>query len=219
MTGGTRLDLHVHTTAGSADASLRAPALGAAVRAAGLDGVLITEHFRRWTDWEVEAAQEEQGIIIIPGREWSTPLGHILAIGLTRQEPELRDIENLRRAADDEGALLIAAHPFRHFFDAPRQGLHPATLRTVDPEQAATLPLFAYVDAIEAMNGNCTERENVFASQVAQVLGLPVTGGSDAHYAEDVGRRYAIFPGRIATISDLIAAIRTHGCAPRERTS
>lgn len=212
MSAGFAIDLHVHTTSGSADASLRAAALGEAARAAGLDAVLVTEHFRRWGDDEAQRVSEEQGVLILPAREWATPLGHLLAIGLRREDAELRDPALLRRAADDEGALLVAAHPFRHFFDAPRQGLHPATLRTEDPEEAAGLEIFRHVHAIEAANGNCTERENAFARDVAAVLGLPVTAGSDAHYAEDLGRQRTRFAHRIDSLAELIAAIRG-GCA------
>lgn len=212
MRGGTVLDLHVHTKAGSADSSLPVAVLGDVVRGAGLDGVVVTEHLRRWTQWEIESAVESQGIVIIPAREWSTTLGHVLAIGVKRHEPELREIERLRRAADDEGGLLIAAHPFRHFFEAQRQGLHLATLRTDDPEEAATLPIFRFVDALEVANGNCTERENTFARAVAQVLGLPATSGSDAHHAGEIGRRRMTFPCDISTPGELVDAIRSLAC-------
>ena len=218
MAGGTVLDLHVHTKAGSADASLPAAALGEAVRAAGLDGVMVAEHFRCWTEWEVRAVADAHGIIIIPAREWSTTHGHVLAIGLRRREPELRDIARLRRAADEEGALLIAAHPFRHFFETPRQGLHPATLRTEDPEEAATLDLFRYVDAVETANGACTERENGFAAAVARVLGLPGTAGSDAHHAGEVGRRRMTFSCRVTRVDELLEALRALACGSTTAT-
>lgn len=208
MTGGITLDLHVHTKAGSADSSLPVAGLGASARAVGVDGIVVAEHFRLWTAWEVESAAESEGLIIIPAREWSTTLGHVLAIGMSRHEPELRDPERLRRAADEEGALLIAAHPFRHFFDLPRQGLHPATLRTDDPDEAATLPIFRFVHAVEVANGACTERENAFAAAVAEVLGLPATAGSDAHHDGEIGRRPMTFPSGVTGPRELIQAIR-----------
>ena len=214
MSGARVWDLHVHTTAGSADASLKAAALGEAARAVGLDGLLVTEHFRRWGDDEARELSERSGVIVLPAREWTTPLGHILAVGLRREDAELRDPALLRRAADDERALLIAAHPFRHFFDPPRQGLHRATLRTDDPIEAARLELFAYVDAIEAANGNCTPRENRFAAAVAAELHLPTTAGSDAHYAEDLGRKRTRFARPIAGLGELIAAIRAGEAGP-----
>jgi len=202
-------DLHVHTTSGSADASLRVDRLGPVAAVAGLSGVMVTEHFRQWTDDEAAAVAEKQQIVVMPAREWSTPLGHVLALGISRHTPDMRDPARLRQAADEEGGLLIAAHPFRHFFDAPRQGLHPATLRTEDPEEAARLPIFTFVHAIEAMNGNCTERENVFAAAVAAVLDLPVTAGSDAHYADDLGRRRTVFPGPVTTVPEVIDVLRS----------
>lgn len=205
------LDLHVHTTSGSADASLRVERLGAAAAAAGLAGVMVTEHFRQWPDDEARAVSERQEIVIVPAREWSTPLGHVLALGISRHTPEMRDPERLRQAADEEGGLLIAAHPFRHFFDAPRQGLHPSALRTDDPEEAARLPIFTFVDAIEAMNGNCTARENAFAAAVANVLNLPVTAGSDAHYADDLGRCRTVFPEPVTRVSEVIEVLRSRG--------
>jgi predicted metal-dependent phosphoesterase TrpH len=207
-------DLHVHTTAGSADASLKASALAGAAQAAGLDGLLVTEHFRRWADEEACELSERCGVLILPAREWTTPLGHILAVGLRREDAELRDPAMLRRAADAERALLIAAHPFRHFFDGPRQGLHRASLRTDDPSEAAGLELFAYVNAIETANGNCTPRENRFAAAVAAVLGMPATAGSDAHYADDLGRQRTVFARPVATLDDLIAAIRAGEAQP-----
>jgi predicted metal-dependent phosphoesterase TrpH len=214
LSGATVWDLHVHTTAGSADASLRAAAIGAAARAAGVEGVLVAEHFRRWDDAEARAVSERDGVLVLPAREWTTPLGHILAIGLRREDSELRDPALLRRAADGEGALLVAAHPFRHFFDAPRQGLHRATLRTDDPAEAARLELFSYVDAIEAANGNCTPRENHFAAAVALVLDKPTTAGSDAHYAEEIGRQRTLFAQPVSDLAALIAALRAGECTP-----
>ncbi len=209
--GEIALDLHVHTTSGSADASLRVERLGAAAAVTGLAGVMITEHFRQWTDDEARAVSESQQIIVVPAREWSTPLGHVLALGVSRHTPDMRNPEQLRQAADEAGGLLIAAHPFRHFFDAPRQGLHPAALRTEDPEEAARLPIFGFADAIEAMNGNCTARENAFARSVAEVLDLPMTAGSDAHYADDLGRCWSIFPEPVATVRDVIEMLRSRG--------
>lgn len=205
------IDLHVHTTSGSADASLRVDRLGAAATATGLAGVMVTEHFRQWSDDEAREASERQQIIVVPAREWSTPLGHVLALGISRHIPEMRDPARLRQAADEEGGLLIVAHPFRHFFDAPRQGLHPSTLRTDDPEEAARLPIFSFVDAIEALNGNCTARENAFAAAVADVLNLPVTAGSDAHYAEDVGRYRTVFPGPLTGVGEVMEVLHSRG--------
>lgn len=206
--GDFAVDLHVHTTAGSADASLRAAELGTAATAVGLSAVMTAEHLRQWSGPEAEAIEEQHGLRVFPAREWSTPLGHILAIGVQQSTPDMRDPATLRAVARSEGGLLVAAHPFRHFFDGPRQGIHPSTLRTEDPEEAATMEIFQFVDAIEGVNGNCSPRENDFARAVAACLDLPVTAGSDAHYAVDLGRCWTILPAAPASVKDLIALIR-----------
>jgi hypothetical protein len=61
------------------------------------------------------------------------------------------------------------------------------------PENLATLPVFQYVDAIEALNGANTARENVMALRVAKLLGKPVTGGSDCHSTHGIGYYCTIF--------------------------
>ena len=67
---------------------------------------------------------------------------------------------------------MVVAHPFRHWFDPVyfrKQGKEPFTMT---PEQAAErMPVFQLVDAIEALNGANTPRENLFALRVAKVLG------------------------------------------------
>ena len=55
------------------------------------------------------------------------------------------------------------------------------------PAEAARLPVFQLADAIEIANGCNTPRENYFAYEVARELGLPTTGGSDAHSESGIG--------------------------------
>jgi len=107
--------------------------------------------------------------------------------------PGIRNLEKLRELADEQGAFLIVAHPFRHFFDPVhfrREGKEPFAL---SPEQAAELPVFQLVDGIEVVNGCNTPRENYFALQVAKILGKPGSGGSDAHSTQGIGYFVAIF--------------------------
>ena len=200
------VDLHVHTTGGSADASLRPPQLGPEAGKLGLHGVAVTEHFRVWGESEVDSHGTD--VLILPGREYSTSLGHILAFGVGPFSGDSRDPATLFAAAQRDGGLLIAAHPFRYFFRTPTQGYHPSTMRTNDPAEAATLPIFQFVHAIEALNGHCTEEENDFAGEVAALLGLQITAGSDAHYAEDLGRCLTVFDEPVSNVGELIDNIR-----------
>lgn len=202
------VDLHVHTSGGSADASLRPGQLGSEAARLGLHGLAVTEHFRVWTDYEVESHTAGNDLLILPGQEYSTSLGHVLAFGLKPFTGDWRDPATLRAAAERDGGLLIAAHPFRYFFRTPTQGYHPSTMRTNDPAEAASLPIFQFVHAVEALNGHCTDEENDFACAVADLLGMPKTAGSDAHYADDLGKCLTAFERRVSNVPELIEAIR-----------
>lgn len=191
---GTIIDMHLHTTKGASDSMLDPQDLIAEAKRVGLTGVNITEHDRMWEQWDLSPFRKShEDIFISNGMEVSTDMGHILAVGLKGYAPGIRRLEKLREVADEQGAFLIVAHPFRHFFDPvhfKREGKEPFDL---SPEQAARLPVFQLIDGIEVLNGCNTPRENYFALQVAKTLGKPGTGGSDAHSTQGIGYFTAVF--------------------------
>ncbi|MFH1123256.1 MAG: PHP-associated domain-containing protein, partial [Pseudomonadota bacterium] len=82
------------------------------------------------------------------------------------------------------------------------------------PEKAMGRPLFEAVDAIEALNSKVTEKENRFSFEVAECLGLPATGGSDAHEVSEVGIFATRFSRNIRNEADLVEALRSGNCSP-----
>ncbi len=191
---GTIIDMHLHTTRGASDSMLNPDDLIAEATRVGLTGVNITEHDRMWETWDLAPFRKQHDHIFVSnGMEVSTDMGHILAIGLNGYQSGIRRLEKLRQVADELGAFLVVAHPFRHFFDPvhfKREGKEPFNLM---PEQAAKLPVFQLVHGIEVLNGCNTPRENYFALQVAKTLGKPGTGGSDAHSTQGIGYFTAVF--------------------------
>ncbi len=191
---GTIIDMHLHTTKGASDSMLNPDDLIFEAQRVGLTGVNITEHDRMWESWDLAPFRaRHEATFISNGMEVSTDMGHILAIGLKGYESGIRRLQRLREVADEQGAFLIVAHPFRHFFDPvhfKREGKEPFNLL---PEQAATLPVFQLVHGIEVLNGCNTPRENYFALQVAKAIGKPGTGGSDAHSTQGIGYFTAVF--------------------------
>jgi histidinol phosphatase-like PHP family hydrolase len=191
---GTIIDMHLHTTRGASDSMLNPDDLIAEATRVGLTGVNITEHDRMWESWDLGPFRKQHSHMFVSnGMEVSTDMGHILAIGLKGYESGIRRLERLRQVADSQGAFLVVAHPFRHFFDPvhfKREGKEPFNLM---PEQAAKLPVFQLVHGIEVLNGCNTPRENYFALQVAKTLGKPGTGGSDAHSTQGIGYFAAVF--------------------------
>ncbi len=186
---GTIIDMHIHTTRGASDSGLDPDDLAVEARKRGLTGVNVSEHDRLWEPHTLaQYRRENADLLVSNGMEVSTEMGHILAVGLREYVGGIRQAEMLRRVADEQGAFLIVAHPFRHFFDPVyfrRQGKEPFAL--TPEEAAARLPVFQLVDAVEVLNGANTARENLFALRVAQALGKPGTGGSDAHSTQGIG--------------------------------
>jgi len=182
------LDMHVHTNPASSDSTLDPDDLPSIAAEAGLSGVNITEHDKVWEPGRQSAYRgRHRDLFVNFAMEISTDLGHMIAIGLREYVGGIRRAERLREELDEVGGFLIVAHPFRHVFDpvtAMRTGEDPFDLNA---EAAAELPVFQLVDAIEIANASNTMRENEFASEVAKIRGLPVSGGSDAHSGSGVG--------------------------------
>ena len=183
------IDMHIHTTRGASDSGLNPEDLASEAIRRGLTAVHISEHDRLWDRHTLEDYRRRHSdLVVCNGMEVSTDMGHILCLGLKEYVGGIRHLATLRRVADEQGAFLIVAHPFRHYFDPVyfrRQGKEPFTL--TPKEAAAKLPVFQLVNAVEVLNGANTLRENLFALRVAQALGKQGTGGSDAHSTQGIG--------------------------------
>jgi predicted metal-dependent phosphoesterase TrpH len=204
----TVVDMHIHTTRGASDSSLRPVELARAARRLGLAAVVVTEHDRLWDPLEVARFRQERSLLLINGMEVSTDLGHVVVIGLHTYLPAIRYAEELRRIVNEADGYMIAAHPFRHYFNRvewERRGLEP---RNIDPAEAARLPLLSLVDAVEVLNGGNSLQENAFALEVAQILGKPGVAGSDAHSHQGIGIYTTVFERSLDSEADLLRELR-----------
>ena len=200
------IDLHNHTYPKSDDSFISADELVDAARAAGLDGVCLTEHDDFWPDECAAALTRRHGILVLPGAEINTDAGHVLVFGLRRYRFGMHKPTFLRAEADSLGAVLIAAHPYRRrYLSEPAQ----------DPEQRAAMlhnaladPWMQLFDAVEFCNGRGKPDQNRFAEDVRHGLHLPGTGGSDAHSLQQIATAATLFHRPIANLDDLIAEIR-----------
>ena len=214
------IDMHLHTRGASSDSMLDPDELPELARRNCLSGINISEHDQVWERHrQAEYRERHPGFFANFGMEVSTDLGHILAVGLEAYESGIHRAARLRAAADRVGGFLVVAHPFRHVFDpvtAMRTGGAPFTLT---PEQAAELPVFQLVDAIEIANACNTPRENYFAAEVARVLGMPGTGGSDAHSDSGIGYFATGFERPVADPRTLLEELRAHRFQAVHRTA
>ena len=207
-TGGMVIDLHVHSSPASPCSSSPVDEIIQEAKRIGLDGVCLTDHNHVWDPAEVEDLIRKHELLILRGNEITTDQGDMVVFGL---EKEIEGIVRLKDLKDEVSAakgFIIAAHPFRGFltFGIGKLGL--------TPQKAMERPLFDYVDAVEVMNCKVTKKENSFAAKVAEGLGLPATGGSDAHQVSEVGIFATRFSQVISNEKELIEALRGGSYAP-----
>ncbi len=185
------IDLHCHTRVYSGCSVLTPEALVDAARAAGLDGVCITEHDALWPAEDVRRLSEELDFLVLRGVEVSTDAGHVLAYGLSSYVRDLRVLLRLREAAQRDGALLFLAHPDRRHKRLPN-GVELADV----------------FDSLEIMNGTQSAPQNSLAAHQAASLSLPGIGGSDAHVSSEVGTCATVFERDVRTEADLLEELR-----------
>jgi predicted metal-dependent phosphoesterase TrpH len=203
------IELHLHTKAGSADSSIAVDALGQ--RAAELEtgGLLVTEHWRGWTDWERSSFEDRWGVRLYPAIEATTEAGHFLVLGAEPGEAMPADTSALLDHTQARGHFVVWAHPFRHYFDGIHTSQRPPFEAGLSPAELALHPAFERVDAIEVENAGSTERENALALEVGRILGKPLTAGSDAHDLEHVGARRLPVPAVPDELGELVELLHS----------
>lgn len=205
------IDLHCHTRPLSHDSSLTADELIDAAKAAGLDGVCLTEHDFFWEPDEVRELARRHDLLVIPGVEINTEDGHFVVFGLQKYVYGMHRTHELAALVEAAGGAIISAHPYRRQlpFELRETGDWTGAL-----DRAAANPAYAHVCAMESHNGRGTARENAFAAALVARLGLPAVAASDCHERRDVGTCATEFRHPISGLGELIAALRSRDFAP-----
>jgi predicted metal-dependent phosphoesterase TrpH len=178
-----KIDLHVHSKySGDTDSEPEESVIRAVEL--GLNGIAFTEHYSFEASEPVEALEEKyrEAIIIFRGVEFSADEGHCLIFGADtdRLLSPHAPIEEVMKVVTKAGGVVIPSHPYR-------RGNSLA-------DMVRTLPGLC---AIEGYNGSNLSAFNERAIKTAQALGIPFTGGSDAHEPGEVGSCFTEFRGRI----------------------
>src|SRR5229473_412200 len=204
------VDLHLHTTRGSSDSNLSPKDLIDRARTIAIGAVCITEHDNLWDLKELAPMADSAGVVCLRGMEVTTELGHVGVFGLNEYVGGIYKLAGLRKVVDDCGGIMIANHPFRYKLD-PRFSFINSDHEPIDaahPERAAQLEIIQLCDAIEVLNGACSEEENLFALKVARALNKAEVAGSDSHSANSVGVVTTLFRAPVSSAHKLIEAIK-----------
>jgi predicted metal-dependent phosphoesterase TrpH len=193
-------DLQVHTSYGDGMAS--ADLLFERIEAvAGLDVVAVTDHDDiggALLAREVHA-RGCYSFEFVPGVELTTRAGHLLALWVDEPLRPLRPLGETIAAVHRAGGVAIIPHPFSYLTRSVGQR---ALEKLIAEGDAETMP-----DAIEVANltlaGRVTGMKALRLNR--ERYHLAETGGSDAHFPEEVGTAVTLFPGR--TAEDLRRAI------------
>ena len=199
-----RIDHHLHTNRYSPDSIIDPRELLCRAQEAGLDGVVITEHDCLWPEHELEELAEAGralGVTVMNGVEISAREGDVLVYGLKSLKDVGRsvDLRRLLDVASEQGAAVVAAHPFRFGQDFWKILQHFG-------------PVF---DALELASNNITPDLRGRIQQVLNGSPMGATASSDAHSPEVVGCYYSEFSRAITKLDDFIDALKKREARPR----
>ncbi len=197
-----KLDLHIHTEA-SPDSRMTLAQAAAVAKRRGVDALAVCDH-NRCASGDVFAHPVREGVLLIPGVEYSTECGHLL--GLFLQTPCRCPGEETGRVRFSEaveairaaGGLCVLAHPFE-------------LTQHTEAEISAQLDAVSdRLDALETRNCRATKKRrnaNRLAEAEAVRLGLLQTAGSDAHQPSEVGRAWIAVRAETLSVPALRAAL------------
>ncbi|ATU07806.1 PHP domain-containing protein [Methanohalophilus portucalensis] len=192
------IDLHVHSCF-SKDSDSQFDSILEWAKKNGMGGVAICDHDSVEGGFACarRALEIASDILVIPGQEVSSAEGHVLVLGASESVPASMSVHSTIEYAHDRGGLVIIPHPYKK----TSHGI--GYLKGLD------------VDAVEVFNSRClTPYANTRAKIVAERLGLPQVGGSDAHEPCMVGRSYTDIDVEDESVDSVLSAIKAGRVKP-----
>jgi len=173
-----------------------------------LDGIVLTEHRQFDATSDYRPLEDEYGLLILKASEVETDYGHVLVFGVNddllhsfdfaRIDNPLPDVID---AANRCGGFAVPCHPGRRnvglFAHYERRGPVPG------------------VEVVEIYNGGSVPGDDERSVQGAERYGYRGIGGSDSHIVSRVGSCATEFDEDIATMDDLVTALRAGRCEAR----
>ena len=169
-----------------------------------IDGFALTEHRQFDFESDYRALEDEYGLLILKASEVETDYGHVLIFGVNEDMVAAFDFSRIDlplglvvEATQHHGGIAVPCHPGR-----TRVGMlaHVRARGSVEG-----------IEVIEILNGGSRGTENDEACGLAEEYGYRGIGGSDAHIVSHIGRYATRFEQPIATIEDLVGALRGSG--------
>lgn len=180
-----KYDLHSHSKY-SSDGILDPKKIIKVAIKRGLDGIAITDHNTIKGGLDAKKYETDDFKVIV-GSEVMTNRGEIIGLFLSEEIKSKQFYEVIDEIKDQNG-IVIVPHPF----DEMRSSSF-----NIEKEDIKC------IDNIEILNSRClNEKYNHMANTFAKKNNLGVTGGSDAHFANEIG-----YAGVIIETDDIRRAI------------
>ena len=161
-----------------------------AAKQEGLGAIAVVDHNEPRGALEVERAAMGHDLLVVRGIEISSFNGHILALGVSDPIPRGLSANETIRRINDHGGIAVAAHPGRLYTGLSTTEVRASSFR-----------------AVEVANGHSSYRQNRIARQLASDMGVGTTGGSDAHWVEEIGACRTVFETEPTNTEELLEAI------------
>jgi predicted metal-dependent phosphoesterase TrpH len=201
-----RVDLHTHTTPASSCSQTDLDAFFNYCLTFDVSAIALTNHGDVSDNITLEPRLARIGVKLIHGVEISTLFGDFIIYS-----PDLEylatftDLQAVpKRGTIPDSAAIVWVHP------AAGGGRSGSTYYT---GLATTVgPL---IDGVEVYNGNwASDRHIRVARTIAESCGVAMTGGSDAHRPQQIGRCATDFACEIASTADVVQAIKERATVP-----
>lgn len=204
------IDLHVHTRHYSGCSNIEARGLIDRVLQVGLHGVVLTEHGILWRSEKLAPLVDlagVRGLLLLAGQEVTCfhrgrRQGDFLVFGLDYSLGSNLAAKEMIERVHGEGGVVVAAHPYK-----------PSRLG-VSYYGAGDEIYDLQLDALELYHPEHDEEARRKVKLAAGRLGIPMTGGSDAHELYQVGVCCTKFSKEIASMEDLVEALRQGDIEP-----
>ncbi len=191
-----RFDLHVHSVY-SHDGHSKVKDILERCKKIGLSGICIADHNSIEGSLEaLKLKKDFEDLIIIPGMELSTKKGHLIALGIYEEISSNLSLKEIEDEIEKQNGLKIAPHPYSFL----RKSL-TFSIKDIN------------IDAIETHNSRDFLRLNkFFSTRYARKNKIPMTGGSDAHFLDEIGKGFTLIEA--SDEEEILSMIRKGRCTP-----
>lgn len=188
-----RADLQIHTE--ESDGMDDALTILDAAHRRGVDIIAVTDHDQtRGAHLAREvAARANHPVEVIVGSEVTSRHGHILALWIEDPIPFFRSAAATVEAIWKQGGVAIIAHPCAVMPIALNIGDINHLVRDLAPERSGNQPPVLGIETANPIPSARWRRKGVIEAN--QQWQLVSTGGSDAHFHEQVGSAVTTFAG------------------------